>query len=453
MLSRNGYYRPQVINVTLANLLLFITMVSTPMGVFTVPIERAAPSLRAVWSSGLGMGLLLGAAAISLTGFILDTRKLPVTADQEHPITKRIHNLALPISSVYFTLMLAVPAIDSSSAFLLRSSALLLDIPSGVSFILTIETLLVWMPRRPGLAMTLVSAGFGLSQFILSPILTISISVLGLRATLLGTAITAFLATFLCLRFLSFPTQRDMAEIGTPTSASDGNIELLPSSSANGPVSQNILTWSKLLRMPQFYLYLVVTFTGRTAQSLLPYYFKLGHVFGLSTSSVVLGFQALSILGIFYAFAVNSLMEHLSSSYRSAARLLLSVVFFIQVGLCLLMIPVSKAYNGWAALTITSCLIVMLESQTAFSVILARDIFGKKNSALVFGVAGGLSIGVGGCFFTTLLAAIELYGDDKVSTPDTFLRFWPLAAFTSLIGGFCVLSMHNIRTAHVQTSC
>lgn len=443
MFSANKCYRPQLVNVVLGNVLLFATTVIMSMGVFTVPIDHAAPSLKSVWSSGLGMANLFMAPAISLTGFVLDTRTLPLHMDEQHPVTRRVRRLALPISSLYFTLLLSLPAINFSSALLLRLSTLLLTVPLGMAYMLVIETLLAWLPSNPGLAMSFVSGGFGLSQFCLSPALSIAIALAGLRAALVLTAVFSFLATFVSLRYLSFPTEKDIAAIGLPASAPEANIELLSSSAATGSMSDNILTWGRLLRMPQFYLYIIASFTGRTAQSLFPYYFKLGDVFGLSASTVIFGFQALSLIGVFYAFAGNSLLERLSSPHRSAVRPLLTIVFFAQAALFALMVPVSNAVNGWAALLITSCLIIMLESQTAFGVILARDVFGNKNSALVFGVAGGLSFGVGASFFTGLLAFIEQSEGSKVSTPATFIMFWPLAACASLIGGLCVLSLRK----------
>lgn len=439
MFSQREVYWPQLVNVMLANLLLFSTSILLSLGVFTVPIETAAPSLKSVWASGLGLGNLLSAPAISLTGFLLDTRTLPLHSKEEHPVTRRIHRLALPVSALYFALMLAVPAINSSSAFLLRFSTVPLAVPSGVAYILTIESLLAWMPCSPGLAMTFVSAGFGLSQFILSPVLTVSISLLGVRAVLFATALSSFLACYVSLRYLVFPTQTDMTAIGPPTAAPEAHIELLASSSG----SDNVLTWGKLLRMPEFYFYILVTFTGRSGQSLIPYYFKLGDVFGLSISSVVVAFQALSILGILYAFAGTSLLEYLSSPHRSAVRPLLAGVFFFQVIFFSLLVPLSRAENGPIALMLISCLIVMLETQTAFGVILARDTFGNKNSALVFGVAGGISFGAGAAFFTSLMAGIEHSSGDGISTPASFIKFYPLAACSSLIGALCVLSMRK----------
>lgn len=409
------------------------------MGVFSVPIETAAPSLKAIWASGIGLANLLSAPALSLTGFVLDTRTLPLHSNDEHPVTRRIQRLAFPVSSLYFSLMLAVPAINSSSAFLLRLSAFFLAVPSGVAYILTIESLLAWMPSSPGLALTFVSAGFGFSQFILSPVLAISIALFGVRTVLVGTSLFAFLACYVSLRYLSFPTQLDIAAIGPPATAPEAHVELLASSSG----SDNILTWGKLLRMPEFYFYIVVTFTGRTTQSLVPYYFKLGDVFGLSTSTVVLYFQVLSFVGVLYAFAGNTLLERLSTPHRSAVRPLLAGVFLLQVILFTILVPVSRAGNGLVALLIIACLVMMLESQTAFNVNLARDTFGNKNSALVFGIVGGISLGCGTSFFTSLLSSIEQSGGNGVSTPATFISFYPLGACSSLIGALCVLSMRK----------
>lgn len=431
-------YPPQLTNVILANLLLFTTSVVLSMGVFTVPIETAAPALKSVWSSGLGLSNLLSAPAISLTGFVLDTRSLPVHNAEIHPVTSRLRRIAFPVSAVYFTLLFAIPAIDLSSATLLRFSTFMLSVPSGVAYILTIEALLAWMPKNPGLAMTFVSAGFGLSQFTLSPLMAISIAIFGVRGSLILTAIFAFVLTYVSVRFLSFPTGKDLIAIGGASSVSELGLELLPSSGI-----ESILTWPKLLQMPEFYLYAIVTFTGRTAQSLFPYYFKLGDVFGLSTSYVVIGFQTLSILGIFYAFTGNTLLEVLSTPHKTAVKPLLTAVFLVQGALFLMLVPATHAENGPVALVIISMLIIMLESQTAFGVILARDTFGRKNSALVFGVAGGLSFGCGSTFFVSLMAAIEEAGTDAESTPATFIYFYPLAACSCVIGALCVMSMRK----------
>lgn len=438
----SGWYRPQIVNIVLANLLLFTTSVIMSMGVFTVPIETAAPELKAVWTSGLGLADLLCAPAISLMGFVLDTRNISVHDAHIHPITVRLRKLAFPISALYFTLLLAIPAINLRSPTLLRLSALLLSIPNGVAYIVAIENLLAWMPKTPGLAMTFVSAGFGLSQSVLSPMLVISIALEGICVSVVMTAFVSFVLTYISVRFLSFPTYADQAAIGAVSTASDLVPDILVCSTVN-----EVLTWRALLKMPQFYLYVFVTFTGRTAHALFPYYFKLGNVFGLSTSFVVMGFQVLSLVGILYAFAGNVLLDRLSSPNKCAVRPLLAAVFLVQAALFLCLIPISHASNGPLALLVISCLIIMLESQTAFSVILARDIFGMKNSALIFGVVGGLSIGFGVSFFVLLMSAIEKAGGDGKSTPRTFVNFYPLAATSCVVGALGVMAMRRRFTA------
>lgn len=202
-----------------------------------------------------------------------------------------------------------------------------------------------------------------------------------------------------------------------------GSRENLSEAECENEYCTNAMPFYKLLHNRRFYKYILIVLMSRAAMALFPFYFKLGHVFGLTTNHVLYGFHLLSLVSIAWAISVNCLYEALTKRLRrkSISKPFLITIFILEATLFAFLIPLSNSGMGYVSLFVISFLIVILESQTALAVILAADMFGAKNSVAAFGLGCDLSGGPGNAIFRYIMSVVEQrFRVNKVSTPTSF---------------------------------
>lgn len=442
--------RHQAINVTLSFSLLFSSASFLSLNIFTVPIEQQVPSLTSVWSRALGFGSIVFSLATLLTLPLLNTHKPQLstssTYHEPHPLTRRVR-LASPIVAISYLPMClcGVPAIYHANKSLLYMAVIPQAIPYAFFYLFSIQALLAWMPLRPALAMTFVSASYGASQFFISPSMFTAIRFLGLKYSLVITSISFFVLVSVCGSLLRFPTQSETNRLKAISPGEQQQQQHIENEvfERDEDIHESI-KWYKLMSMPSFYSYLAIVFLGRAAMALFPFFFKLAYVFHIPTPISVLAFQLLSIAGVVWAITMNSIYETISktnnTSSLSSIRPLLLIIFLLQSCLFLLLIPLSHPRYALPAIIVISLLVVILESQTAFSVILASFMFGSRNGVNAYGLAAALGIGPAEAFFTTLMSIIDVRCSiNGISTPATFTMFYYFASLCLVMGGVLVM--------------
>lgn len=452
-------WRSQKINVMLSCMLMFAAAGDVSFGVFSVPIEHASVSLTAVWSSSLGLVSTFAAPVMIAIGFILDNhnecdRNGNVIVDHSHSIRRRLRIIALPASLGYLTMALAVPAIHyrgQISVWLLRAAAVPLAVPTGVAYMTGIHTLLSWLPTRPALAMSFCSASYGMSQFVLAPLLSVAILELGVEVTLLWTAVIMCVITIVTLCSVRYPSWEESIHIASSIPPVTGNEmsqgsegdALIPSDDqASSSLSK--VDWKSIFCSRSFAIYMLVLLFGRAAYALLPFFFELGASFGVPAHVVVIMFQVLSACAIVYSFLSNALIDNLSQSGQSVVQQAFVAIFIFQAFLFLCLYIFSATKWSTLAMLTTAALIILLESQTSLGVILGREVFGVRNCTAVYGVAGGLSIGIGEGLFTWVMGLVEK-SNLQSSTPRSlvFEDFFLLSFGASILGAICVIAIQK----------
>lgn len=440
----------QVANVSLAFLLLFFSSAILSMGVFTVAVEKKAPALRSVWSSTVGLVSVFSAPIMILTGFLLDERGLwdRIESQKVHPLTTRLRFMAIPVALGYAALAVAIPGVTHSSPWLVRLAVLPIAVPWGYCYLVGIHVLLAWLPVSTALAMSVVSAAFGSSQFVLAPVLSYAIQVSGVEYVIGASAIIISSSLLIILLLLRFPTRHDGIIPQSLHPESSLEEALLLSCHDN---HRNV-SWKDLFRCASFYQYLLVLFLGRAAYACIPYFFKLGYVYGASRTTVVGMFQALSICAVCYSFCSNMVLDVMSyKKGRSMVRPLFVLVFLIQASMFSILILFSQSTDSVSAptmrLLVLAALIVTLESQTAFGVILSREVFGARNYAVVYGFAGGLALGVSESAFTFLVSYFETRSA-STSTTLTFVPYYVIGSVACIIGALLACSLKRCKFAY-----
>lgn len=428
---------PQVVNVLLAYLLLFLTASVLTMGVFTIPVERESPKLKSVWTSAIGWVNLVSAPAMILTGFLLDQKsiKFSTHSSSQHPLTSRVRYTAFPIAISYLFLLLAIPAINKSSRFLLNLAVLPIGIPWGYTYLVVVELLLSWLPNNPSIAMSVASASFGCSQFIFAPLFSVAIQLYGVRLVLQITSIISFSSVLIILLLVRFPTCADDRRSDGAVLQEIGEEEGLWCHDEG----YSIISWKDLIQCSSFYQYMGILFVGRSAFAMLPYFFKLGQIYGASSSTVISAFQMVSIIAIGYSVCSNMMLDILRSrNGENMIQIVFIVVFLIQAFMFFILTPLSNwsgHYLIMLRMTVMAILIILLESQTAFGVLLARRTFGRRNCAMVYGITGGIAICAGESLFTFCIAKCEQMSE-SLSTLRTFIPYYKVSCGACLLGAF-----------------
>lgn len=166
---------------------------------------------------------------------------------------------------------------------------------------------------------------------------------------------------------------------------------------------------------------------------------------------MVKAFQILSVCAVCYSFCSNMVLDVMSHRKgRSMARSLITLVFIIQGVIFFVLIPLSQITIGPSApvlrLFAVATLVTMLESQTAFGVILSREIFGARNSAMIYGLADGLASGTSESSFTYLVSFFETRSP-TAATMLTYVPYYTVGCIACFIGALLSCSLKRCRSA------
>lgn len=467
----SSIYKPQIFNVFIAFSLVFFSATVRSLNIFTVPIELLEPRLTSIWSRGLALDFLLYSVGTFITIPYLKSNNIHQRQPQGHDnsldsFTSRLRSMSCIMATMYLSLLLAVPAIKIASPLLLLLALIPQGLPYAYFFLVGLHALMTWLPHNPGLAMSITTMAYGASQYTLTPLLHIALSVLGVEYSLVVTSLMIFFLAFSSAMVLEFPSQHDVKflnqqaqdnRLGENTSSSSSdNDTAYAEISKDDEEQQETVTfgsvpeidenrpWQSLLKMGKFYRFMALIFVGRTSMALIAYYFKLGSVFGIESSVMVYAYQMLSIASMVWMFVVSTFFERVSRLFGSSIiRPCLASIFIIQIVLYVGLIPVSmKGHeNPFVALLFMSLTVVVLETHKLFNVIKAACLFGRENAMVVFGLASGLTVGPAGFLFTLLLSIIEkLESHNKLtSTPETFIPFYCITTVCCLFGTILAL--------------
>lgn len=293
------------------------------------------------------------------------------------------------------------------------------------------------MPKYPVLAMTCISLSYGLSQFCMPPMFYKAISTLGIVNTLAATSVSMFVLCAACGLLLSFPTDADRQAIAHDISSphsSEEEQQLITGAKC-------VMPWYEIIKKRKLYKYIMIVFLSQTSFGLYIFYFKLGYVFKISMQTMVIAFQLLALGSMLWTFFMNAIHEVMTQRLgKSITKPCLVISFMTQAVLFLLLIDLSTGLkHGTVALWVISGAIALNEQQMAYSVVLAKDMFGEENGTTAYGMAVALAMSPAEAFFPSLMALIETrFGVEGVSSPTSYVLFYVIGSMCLFFGALLV---------------
>lgn len=305
------------------------------------------------------------------------------------------------------------------------------------------ELILAWLPDKPGLAVGLSTFSLELGIMAFSGIFHELIAWLNVvNAIAVSAAFSSVTALFLALT-LQWPEEGDVPEEEDADSSDDGSLTLLDT-----PCGDKKVTWRELFQDYVFWFYLVGVFSTSAAHVFEIYFFKLGSVFGRSTSEVLWLFQVTRVLSMFIGFCGNTWAPSLSGNGRylfSGAKNVMGSLLGLQALLFACLIPCS-IYGNFIAFIMLVAVFDMIASVHSGSLILvAKDLFGKRNITFVFGIGAGLVSCWGEGLSVWLMSILERAAtvDDGTSTPSDYNYFYKVGCLWCFSGCLCTFLAVN----------
>lgn len=270
------------------------------------------------------------------------------------------------------------------------------------------------MPHCPGLAIGIGQMSFGIGTIAFSGIFEQLTKTLGTVPAIHASALALATATWLTVPFMQWPAGADT-----------------PKECVNTQTFKGVkISTKRLPFLRDFWLYMGTVFTSQVGFALVPFYFEMSADFGVSQQRAVLLFQLTNSVTTVARLCAGALAD------RYGSRRLIFVLLGFQVALYAIMAASACAH----AFTAFACgalgVLVVFSSVASVSAVFARDLFGPMNSAVVFGVGAGVTMGLGESISVTLAGALAADIPRAVG-PVRFNLYFAIAAIVSAAGTLC----------------
>eukprot|EP00180_Rhodochaete_pulchella_P004005 Plantae.Rhodophyta-Rhodochaete_pulchella.ctg7364.p1 GENE.Plantae.Rhodophyta-Rhodochaete_pulchella.ctg7364~~Plantae.Rhodophyta-Rhodochaete_pulchella.ctg7364.p1 ORF type:complete len:498 (-),score=53.86 Plantae.Rhodophyta-Rhodochaete_pulchella.ctg7364:308-1801(-) len=358
-----------------ASTLMFLCGTLFALSVFNRPLE-----LRD--ETAFGGGVLSGAMGIlsitSAPSMIAASLYLEYDSPRANK-SMRIRQMSLvgtaSFAAFYFGSYAAYYALPG----LLVAAVALLGVAFGVFYLIGVELAAVWSSSI-GFGIGFAMASFAAGSICASLAFEFGIRAVGVVGALALTATFWVVTSSVCLRWLVWP---------------DNSPDPMAKPASN---AGHRLSWPELLRSPPFYLFGFAAFVGQAAYGpLYAYFFSASYEFP-GVYRPTSWFAAMQVVGMVARLAGGLLAETVS-----AKSLLL--VFFALQAVMFGLLAVNTSFAGF--LVGALLLFVCFNAVASDLAVLCRDLFSPANAATVFGVACGLTMGVGEAFSVGFFSVMD----------------------------------------------
>ena len=311
-----------------------------------------------------------------------------------------------------------------------------------------------WFPDTPGFIVGCGLLAYNGGTIILCWVFSQLVNGAGIVHALYLTAAILTIPSIFPALFLSFPPpvtaegSQEAEGIHTDSSTSLESVYLIDEIQPNTNTNTNTNAWHSVQTLSSsrdFWLYVSVILSTGAPYAMLPYFFKLGTVFGLSEDAQMVSFQLVGAFGTALALVSGILIDALAAPrrHKSGAKRLLFYALVLQFFLFALL-SFGERSPTWVFVCV--CLLVVLtNSHYGCAAVLARDAFGPAKAALAFGVGGGLSIGTGEGLSVQIVALFERIARSRGVTDvskGTYVGCYVVYLLWTVIG---VASVKSIR--------
>lgn len=314
-------------------------------------------------------------------------------------------------------------------------------IPLGIYYVICLEILAACSPSRPGLLIGTGQLAFGLGGLAFAALFHSLLEHFDIKAVFRIAGTVLFLPSLLSSIFLSWPdhdhSDAEHIEDAFTTQEQHKLIERK---------RQSPISWKNLLLLRTFWCYIIVIMAAQAGFAFYPYFFKIGMSFGFSEAVVVNYFQ----VALFVSTILRPLGGVMSDSLRwgngrfaVGPRNAMVVLLLFQIIMFTGLIWVS--YNGdfFGFVVATTGVLFVFSAGACGPALMAREIFGAENSSLVFGMGGGIAMGMGEFISGELMAIVDWSNEPDSGGPLKYVKFYVISIVFSLLGLLCCAMMKS----------
>lgn len=193
----------------------------------------------------------------------------------------------------------------------------------------------------------------------------------------------------------------------------------------------------EMLRLSMFWHYVSTILASQAAFAFYPYFFKLGAAFGSSEQAIVNSFEIILLVSTLSRPFIGVIADNFKwghGRFSIGPKNMMMLFLFVQLILFVLMIQFSHSGHFGAFVAAVSVIFIVYSSGGCGAALLARDIFGAKNSSLVFGLGGGFGFGFGEFLSGELMTIVDSVNNEPGATRCRYVPFYVIAMLWSLIG-------------------
>lgn len=304
---------------------------------------------------------------------------------------------------------------------------------------LGMELLVGCFSERPGLAVGIGEVGYGLGHILGAPMMQML-----LRSFRTVTSIYMSAMLFVACNMLpAVLTRWPIPAKGEGSGENSGHerAALIEDIAHKVDEEQSLRV---MMRQRTFWLFAIVVATSGASYGFFPYFFKLGSIFGQPSHLVTTYFQVIGSVSIAACLLSCAVMDYakIGTGFWGMGSKNVMMFFLALQAMCFwLLIRFSESGHYFGFVCTLLVLSISAVTLTGSSVVLARDLFGNTNGCIVFGVAGGLGLGLGEASSAWLMTASERMASHVggSESPIDFITFYAIGLIWSLVGLFCLI--------------
>lgn len=205
------------------------------------------------------------------------------------------------------------------------------------------------------------------------------------------------------------------------------------------------LTPRQLPRLPTFWFFVIAVFTLQAGFAFVPFFFRIGRTYGHSRADLVGYFDVAMLVSTLLRPVAGVLADRFrfgDGPFGMASKNLMTMLLVLQLLLFSVLVPLSSSANFIGYFLAAAALISIFAASACGIAILGRDVFGKRNSSLVYGMGGATAMGFGEFAAGQLIATVDL-ADEFGTTPDKYLPYYVIGIVMSSVGLLCCLRIRK----------
>lgn len=310
-------------------------------------------------------------------------------------------------------------------------------IVSPTDFLLSLELLTAWSPVHPGLAVGIGQMAFGLGSIFAAAVYEELINRLGvIQAIIVSTAVLSIVSSVLSC-FLIWPAPSSCGERHEDREQDLTMQCTLP------------LSFQNLLQIPSFWLYISCLFSTQIGFLFIPYYFNIGLSFGKPMHVVIKSYETMFLAATLLRPVIGVMCDNFkfgTQEFSMGSKNVAVLMLFAQGLFFLLLIPISNHGSYIGFVIATTVVFVSFSAGECVAPILSRDMFGPANSAVVFGIGGSISFGLGELFAAELVS-IFVSSESLKTKPSSYNWSYFLAFISTGFGLFATIMISRYGEA------